>query len=98
MSEKNESIFESEEFLLLLQKYEKMLESKDSVFFDVEEYEQIIDFYLDEFQYEKAKKAAEMASVQHPTSVEIKYKIIHVYLEQGMGKPALEVLRTIPVS
>jgi len=93
MSEKNEPIFENEEFLMLLQKYEKM---RSSTFFDVEEFEQIIDYYLDEFEYENAAEAAKLGSIQHPASVEIKYKVVHIYLEQGMGKPALEMLSQIP--
>jgi tetratricopeptide (TPR) repeat protein len=96
MSEKNEPIFDNEEFLILLRKYEKMKSSDDAGFFDVEEFEQIIDYYLDEFQYDKAKEAADLGSKQHPASVEIKYKVVHIYLEQGMGKMALEMLEHIP--
>ncbi len=96
MSEKNEPVFENEEFLLLLQKYEKMRSNDNSTFFDVEEFEQIIDYYLDEFLYDDASRAAELGSIQHPASVEIKYKVVHIYLEQGMGKPALEMLGKIP--
>ncbi len=96
MSEKNEPIFENEEFLELLQKYESMRNSKHSAFFDVEEFEQIIDYYLDEFQYDEASEAAQLGSQQHPASVEIKYKVVHIYLEQGIGKPALEILEQVP--
>lgn len=96
MSEKNEPIFENEEFLILLQKYEMMKNSTNSTFFDVEEFEQIIDYYLDEFLYDKAAEAAEIGTIQHPASVEIKYKIVHIYLEQGMGKKALEMLDQLP--
>ncbi|MCF8226187.1 MAG: tetratricopeptide repeat protein [Bacteroidales bacterium] len=96
MSDKNEPVFESEEFLLLLQKYERMKNSDSMTFFDVEEFEQIIDFYLDDFQYEKAGEAAEIGARQHPASVEIKYKVVHVFLEQAMGKKALEKLENIP--
>lgn len=96
MSEKNEPVFENEEFLMLLQKYETMRKSKSAAFFDVEEFEQIIDYYLDEFQYEHAAEAAELGTEQHPASVEIRYKVVHIYLEQGMGRQALEVLGNIP--
>src|SRR6056297_339960 len=96
MSEKNEQIFENEEFLVLLRKYEKMKNSENSTFFDVEEFEQIIDYYLDEFEYENAAEAAEHGTLQHPASVEIKYKVVHIYLEQGMGRQALDMLDHIP--
>ncbi len=97
MSEKNDSIFESEDFLILLRKYEQMKADNSSGFFDVEEFEQIIDYYLDEFKYDQAEEAASLAATQHPASVEIKYKTVHVYLEQGITKVALELLEQVPV-
>ena len=96
MSDKNEPFFENEEFLELLEKYERMKDSENNAFFDVEEFEQIIDYYLDEFQYDKATEAAKLGVMQHPASVEIKFKVVHIYLEQGIGKNALEVLNQIP--
>ena len=96
MSENREPIFESDDFLLLLQKYEKAKKDTKSVFFDVEEFEQIIDYFLDDMQYEKATEAAELGSVQHPASVEIKYKIVHIYMEQGNAKNAIQILHDIP--
>ncbi len=96
MSDNREPIFENEDFMLLLQKYETMKKDTKSVFFDVEEFEQIIDYFLEDMQYEAATEAAELGSVQHPASVEIKYKVIHILMEQGNSKKALLVLREIP--
>lgn len=96
MSENREPIFESDDFLLLLQKYEKAKKDTKSVFFDVEEFEQIIDYFLDDMEYDKATEAAELGSVQHPASVEIKYKIVHIYMEQGNAKKAIQILHDIP--
>jgi tetratricopeptide (TPR) repeat protein len=96
MSENREPIFDNDDFLLLLQKYEKMKKDTKSVFFDVEEFEQIIDYFLDDMQFEEATEAAELGSVQHPASVEIKYKFIHICMEQGHAKEAIKVLNEIP--
>jgi tetratricopeptide (TPR) repeat protein len=96
MSEKNEPIFGSEDFQLLLQKYEKLKNGIDSGFFDVEEFEQIIDYYLDEFQFEAASEAAELGARQHPASIELKYKFVHIHLEQGNAPTALKILDEIP--
>ena len=49
MSENREQVFENEEFQVLLRKYEDMRSGSQSIFFDVEEFEQIIDYYLDDF-------------------------------------------------
>ncbi len=97
MSENREQVFENEEFQVLLRKYEDMRSGIQSIFFDVEEFEQIIDYYLDDFQYEEARKAAQLGKQQHPTSVEIKYKFIHIYIEQGQPKKALALLEELPV-
>ncbi len=58
MSENREQVFENEEFQVLLRKYEDMRSGSQSIFFDVEEFEQIIDYYLDDFQYDEAREAA----------------------------------------
>ncbi len=97
MSENREQIFENEEFQVLLRKYEDMRSGSQSIFFDVEEFEQIIDFYLDDFQYDEAKEAAQLGKQQHPASVEIIYKFVHIYIEQGQPKKALALLEEIPV-
>jgi tetratricopeptide (TPR) repeat protein len=96
MSENREQVFENEEFQILLRKYEDMRSGIQSIFFDVEEFEQIIDYYLDDFQYEEAKAAANLGKKQHPTSVEINYKFIHIYIEQGQPKKALALLEELP--
>ena len=97
MSENREQVFENEEFQVLLRKYEDMRSGSQSIFFDVEEFEQIIDYYLDDFQYDEAREAAKFGKQQHPGSVEIKYKFIHIYIEQGQPKKALSLLDEIPV-
>lgn len=97
MSENKEQVFENEEFQVLLRKYEDMRSGSQSIFFDVEEFEQIIDYYLDDFQYDEAKVAAKLGKQQHPGSVEIKYKFVHIHIEQGQPKKALSLLEEIPV-
>jgi len=97
MSENREQVFENEDFQVLLRKYEDMKSGAQSIFFDVEEFELIIDYYLDDFQFEEAREAAKLGKKQHPTSVEIKYKFIHIYIEQGQPKKALSLLEEIPV-
>ncbi|MFH0755735.1 MAG: tetratricopeptide repeat protein [Bacteroidota bacterium] len=96
MSENREQVFENEEFQVLLRKYEDMRSGVQSIFFDVEEFEQIIDYYLDDLQYDEAREAANLGKKQHPTSVEINYKFVHIYIEQGKPKKALALLDEIP--
>ena len=97
MSENREQIYENNEFQVLLRKYEDMRSGTQSIFFDVEEFEQIIEYYLDDYKYDEAKEAAVLGNKQHPASVEIKYKFIHIHIEQGQPKKALSLLEEIPV-
>jgi tetratricopeptide (TPR) repeat protein len=96
MSENKEQVFENEEFQILLRKYEDMRSGVQSIFFDVEEFELIIDYYLDDLKYDEAREAANLGEKQHPTSVEIKYKFVHIYLEQGKPRKAITLLEEIP--
>ncbi|MBN2697701.1 MAG: tetratricopeptide repeat protein [Bacteroidales bacterium] len=96
MSENREQISENPEFLVLLRRYEAMRDSEMPAFFDVDEFEQIIDYYIDEFQYEEACEAASIGNRQHPTSVELKYKFISIYIEQGKPGKALQLIDEIP--
>ena len=66
MSENREQVFENEEFQVLLRKYEDMKSGAQPIFFDVEEFEQIIDYYLDDFQYDEAREAENLGKRQHP--------------------------------
>jgi tetratricopeptide (TPR) repeat protein len=52
----------------LVERFEEMLKKNGSVFFDVEDLEDIIDFYLDNQDGHRAKKAIELAIAQHPGS------------------------------
>src|SRR6056297_1321392 len=74
-------------FQYMLQRFEDMLSSNKSYFFDVEDFEEIIDYYLDIRDFKNAKAACLKAESQHPASYEIKIKKVHLYLESG--KPAL---------
>jgi len=96
MSENREQVSENNEFQVLLKRYREMREEEVPSFFDVEEFEQIIDYYLDEFQLEEAEQAASLGNKQHPTSVELKYKCIQISIEQGHPKKALRLLQEIP--
>ena len=56
----------SEEFDHSLKKFESMLRTNDTLFFDTDEFEQIISYYIDESKFNLAKKALKVALEQHP--------------------------------
>ena len=80
------------EFEQVLQKYEDMLKSRKSYFFDIGEFEEIIDYYLDVREFREAGEAAKKALRQHPNSYEIRIKLVHIQIESGNSELALETL------
>ena len=57
---------------LPLSKFEKMLKTNSVYFFDSNEFEQIILFYVDNGKFSLAKKAIKLGLSQHPSSVTLK--------------------------
>jgi len=87
---------EEDEFRHVLERYEDMVDRKSSYFFDVEEFELIIDYYLDTRNFKKAYEAVEIAATQHPGSSEITIKYIQIYLETSQPSMAIDKLKEIP--
>jgi len=89
-----ESPFEYNEADLkaLVKRFEKMLKSNEQYFFDVEEFEEIIDYYLDNQVLSKAKKALDIALAQHPGSSLFLLKQARFFMLSGNAQKALEVL------
>ena len=52
----------------LIKRFEEQLKQKTFSFFDVTEYETIVQYYLEHMQYGKAHKASKMALEQYPFS------------------------------
>ena len=63
---------EEEEYNLSLSKFESMLKTNKVLFFDSEEFEDIILHYLDMGKANLAKKALKLALEQHPKSTGLK--------------------------
>lgn len=55
-----------------IEKFELMLKTNEVGFFDSDEFEEIIEHYLDEGKMALARKAIRLAMAQHPTSVNLK--------------------------
>jgi len=65
---------------LSLTKFESMLKTNDILFFDSEEFEDIIHHYLNQGKVALAKKAIKLGLNQHPTSTNLKLFKIEVYV------------------
>jgi tetratricopeptide (TPR) repeat protein len=63
-----------------LSRFESMLKTNTVLFFDSEEFEEIINYYMDNGKIALAKKATKLALEQHPTSVSLKLFQVEMYI------------------
>lgn len=78
-----------------VQRFEAMLSRNDHYFFDVEEFELIIEHYLDNNEPKKARQVLDYAHKQHPGSVDLLFCEAQVLMGMGRLNRALEVLDSI---
>ena len=84
-----------EEVKQAVQKFEKMKKNNENYFFDVIEFETIIDYYIESNNSIKAFEAATLASEQHPNSVSIQLRKARVLLDKGRAVEALRLLKKL---
>ena len=65
---------------LSLTKFESMLKTNNVLFFDSNEFENIIHHYLDNGKIALAKKAINLGLQQHPASINLKLFQVEVYV------------------
>ncbi|MCX6333585.1 MAG: tetratricopeptide repeat protein [Bacteroidia bacterium] len=84
-----------EEVKQAVQKFERMKRNNENYFFDVIEFESIIDFYIESNNPAKAYEAAALATKQHPNSVSIQLRKARVMLDKGRAVEALKILKSL---
>ena len=95
MREEFEDIFHDEEYSELVNRYEDMVKQKTKYFFDVSEFENIIDYYIDSNKANNALNVVKFASQQHPNSIGIQLKKAQVLVDKGLASNALQVIEGI---
>lgn len=84
-----------EEIKQAVQKFERMRRNNERYFFDVIEFESIIDYYIECNNATKAFDAATLASEQHPNSVSLQLRKARVLLDRGKAMDALMILKKL---
>jgi tetratricopeptide (TPR) repeat protein len=84
-----------EEVKHAVQKFERMRKNNESYFFDVIEFETIIDYYIESNNSSRAFDAATLASEQHPNSVSLQLRKARVLLDKGKAVEALRILKKL---
>ncbi|WP_332018692.1 tetratricopeptide repeat protein [Kaistella sp.] len=86
-----EEFFENE----LIRKFEEMVENNDELYFETEEYEDIIIYYLEMGDISFAEMATNYALKLHPNSLELKIKKFEVLLELENYTQAKELMQEL---
>ncbi|HLU50957.1 MAG TPA: tetratricopeptide repeat protein [Flavobacteriaceae bacterium] len=85
----------NEEPSFSLTRFESMLKTNAVLFFDSEEFEDIIGYYLDNGKIAMAKKATKLGLEQHPTSVNLKLFQVEMYIFEDKLDTAEQLLNDL---
>ncbi len=92
MREENDFFHEEDSLQDVVYRYERMIKKNKSYYFDVFEFEEIIEYYLDMDQTQEAIRATDLAINQHPGANAILAKKAQIYLEEARPIESLKVL------
>jgi tetratricopeptide (TPR) repeat protein len=79
----------------LISRYEEMIQEGKNYYFDVEDLEFILDFYIDMNQMGKAKKAVQYAFNLHPEALPLQIKKAKILLKNNNPKRAISTLEEV---
>ncbi|MEE9350549.1 MAG: tetratricopeptide repeat protein [Flavobacteriaceae bacterium] len=84
--------FRNEDHQFALSKFESMLQLNKIYFFDSEEFEEIVYFYMDNGKMNLANKAITLSLTQHPTSISLKLIKVELLIYEKKFKEAERML------
>ncbi len=94
MFENSDRHFEERNRNEIVNRYEDYLRNKKPFYFDVSDFESIIEFYVEQNKFTRAFEATNIASGIFPASPEIKIKKAQLLLDKGKPVEALSELKT----
>ena len=95
MEEEKFGISHDEEIKEVIQRFERMKKENENYFFDVIEFETIIDYYIESNNPSRAYEASSIASTQHPGSSSIQLRKARVLIERGRAFEAMRILKKL---
>ena len=90
-----QEFFEDENFLESVNRFENMLKNNTKEYFDVDEFENIIDYYLFKNNPKNASEVSDIAYSQHPDSIIIQLKRSQVLIDTGRPTEAINILKRL---
>src|SRR6266568_251994 len=95
MGEERDWLFDDDDVMEAIRRYEDMMKHNQKYFFDVHEFEEIINYYIDINNFPKAISAAEYGYRLHPSSTAIQLKIAHLLIDRGKPSESINLLNRI---
>ena len=95
MNPNQNNFFEEEEYSDIINRYKDMLRKNRSCYFDLYEFENIIDYYIHNNDYKSALRSVRIGLNQHPYSISLKLKYAQILVEDRKAKIALDILADI---
>ena len=93
--EMKDNFEDNSEELELIQRFEQTLENNDTAFFDINDFEVIIDHYTANFEYTKALAACDVAIAQYPFSAELQIDKAQLLAMAGSLDDALALINEV---
>lgn len=90
-----EQLYEDNDLQAVMSRYQDMLKQNKLYFFDVHEFESIIDYFTNAFNFKKASEAVSFAIQQHPSASSIKLKKAQILIDKGQVDNGLKYLNEI---
>ena len=87
--------YSDNEELDLVKRYHEMRRKNKVYYFDQSEFESIIEYYLNEYDYQEAHTVVSLALDQHPYSLSVKLKYVQILIETGKPARALRMIRSV---
>ena len=92
--ESEEREFE-EELAITLRKYHEMKESKENYFFDVGDFENLFDHFLEQGEFNQATEVLELSNDQHPLATSLMIRKAQLNIVKGQLNDALTLLNKV---
>lgn len=92
MNEEKDWLFDEDELMESIRRFEEMQKKKMQFFFDAYELEEIINYYFDLNNYAQASYAAEYAINLYPESTSLLLKFAHLLIYSGKIEESLPLL------
>ncbi len=90
-----EEFYSEKEIISAITRFKNASKRGDNCYFDIYEYEGIIDYFFDNDNINNASKAIDNACAQHPGSISLKMRKAQLFVYNGEADHALEILNNI---